>query len=350
MTQISLVIRFSSLGDVVLTSAFTKAHAQTYPDKKLLFITSQAYQNLVAREFFGVDRVITPGNSKLRTKEAFRFGRRVAEDIISRQGNNSISSFEIYDLQGTTKSFLFSLGVQVFFFKTRFQWPKRMCSPKKTLARMLCVLMKWQRDKLRYVFQDHLSLLKDFRPDAHATPELRTQNKKSKSVLVLAPDSQHWKKRWPLKSWETLAIEFLKAKPNAQVRIVGSDEKSILPMVHRLQNQYGDRIEAHLNVAILADLPRLLEGSQLCICNNSAWLHLAEACDVPVLSFAGPIVPYFGFSPWRAKSQELQISLPCRPCDRHGKGECPMKGSDHHACMNRITVDMALKELFAKWI
>lgn len=47
--------------------------------------------------------------------------------------------------------------------------------------------------------------------------------------------------------------------------------------------------------------------------------HLSEAVGVPVLTLFGPTVSDMGFGPWRPESKVIESSLWCRPCGKDGR-------------------------------
>ncbi|MCX6833982.1 MAG: hypothetical protein NTW07_02415, partial [candidate division Zixibacteria bacterium] len=53
-----LVIRFGSLGDVILTSATVLNLRLAYPNHRLIFLTRERYRAVVEK-FYGVDKVET---------------------------------------------------------------------------------------------------------------------------------------------------------------------------------------------------------------------------------------------------------------------------------------------------
>ena len=72
--------------------------------------------------------------------------------------------------------------------------------------------------------------------------------------------------------------------------------------------------------------------------HDTGLMHIAAAFSKPIVSFWGSTVPAFGMYPFypQGKSDNITVeveNLPCRPCSKIGYAQCP-KG--HFACMNQI--------------
>jgi ADP-heptose:LPS heptosyltransferase len=94
-----------------------------------------------------------------------------------------------------------------------------------------------------------------------------------------------------------------------------------------------------LNLAGSLTLPQsadVIQQSQLLVSPDTGLMHIAAALKKPVISIWGNTIPEFGMSPYYPagsgiKNQKFQImNLPCRPCSKIGYAKCP-KG--HFRCM-----------------
>ncbi len=79
----------------------------------------------------------------------------------------------------------------------------------------------------------------------------------------------------------------------------------------------------------------LVKAAQVVVSNDTGLMHIAAAFNKPVISIWGNTVPQFGMTPYEPQSPEnVYISevkgLPCRPCSKLGKKSCPKK---HFDCM-----------------
>lgn len=81
-------------------------------------------------------------------------------------------------------------------------------------------------------------------------------------------------------------------------------------------------------------LAQLLKGSKGVIANDSGLLHFSEALGVNVFAFYGPTRPELGFAPQRSESIAQVTQLWCSPCSKDGS-LCFRVGKNRYACMNQ---------------
>ncbi len=93
----------------------------------------------------------------------------------------------------------------------------------------------------------------------------------------------------------------------------------------------------------------LVKKSRVVITHDTGLMHVAAAFNKPVISVWGNTIPEFGMYPYMPKNPEnshiVQVNgLPCRPCSKIGYNKCPKK---HFDCMMKIDekriVDTALE-------
>lgn len=357
--HLDLILRFTSLGDLVLCSGFVK---KLMLEQKLsehtfrtLFV-SDANLSPIVQKFPGQCESLGLAKAEYRISKAFITGFNLGKKLLKEQTTalsaNSpspifnLSRVRIFDLHHVPKSILFSWGLRLAFALKKIQ-VEVFRTDKKSFKRLVSVWLK--RDLLgqRFVYLDHQKLLSG-RNLPNQVPELLSnaphQNKLARKIL-LAPDAQHWKKRWPIYHWEELFEKFLDLPKHVSFTLVGSKDCLNEELLENFVARFSGRVNNLLGATELTDLPKVAAEHHVCLSGNSAWMHIAEAVNCPVVSLAGPIVSGFGFSPWKSESVELQIPLTCRPCTRHGGGFCHRQGELFHACMKEIEPRHVFREL-----
>jgi heptosyltransferase-2 len=89
----------------------------------------------------------------------------------------------------------------------------------------------------------------------------------------------------------------------------------------------------------------LLKHSQFYIGSDTGLAHLAEAVGTRSLVIFGPTRPDLGFGPWRAESKKIFLSLACSPCSKDGKF-C-YRFFAPYACLNDLKVSEVQRRILS---
>ncbi|MAZ36141.1 MAG: glycosyl transferase [Crocinitomicaceae bacterium] len=94
----------------------------------------------------------------------------------------------------------------------------------------------------------------------------------------------------------------------------------------------------------------LVKQASKVLSNDTGLMHVAAAFNKPTLSFWGNTIPEFGMYPYMPQHPErstiMQVAdLRCRPCSKLGYKKCPKK---HFYCMKLIDADKVVEWVSAK--
>ncbi|MBS1983891.1 MAG: lipopolysaccharide heptosyltransferase II, partial [Bdellovibrionales bacterium] len=321
-----LVIRFSSLGDVVLTTAIFPNLRAHWPQAEISVLTKSAFAPVFDNNPH-VDHVW------VFAPEQQSFGDLIRE--VKAQNYDVI-----IDLHGTLRSWMLRLFAGA---------PLTVAVNKETLARNWLVWFKQPASSLsRSVRERILDCLQPLDVPVvssdtqlfpkHADQVLASFDINPQAQLIgLAPGARYNTKRWPDDQFAE-AGNRLGAFKNSQLLVLG--DKNDQPVAERVF--MGLKVPAK-NLAGWTSLPELfavVSKLSLLITNDSSLLHIGEALKIPLVAIFGPTVRGFGFAPYQKTSRVAEvINLPCRPCTLHGGEECPLK---HHLCMKDVDVNAVL--------
>jgi lipopolysaccharide heptosyltransferase II len=311
-----LIIRLSSLGDIVLTIPLLNAIRAKYPDATIDFLTKNEYVSLV-QTFTAVSNV-----HGLDTKT------RTAAEHLHRELRAKHYD-HVFDLHNNWRS-----------IKIRKELaPSIHIINKRTLKRW--ILVKFKTNLLRNEpdivgrYFEVASILE--LPDTGKGAHIPTASAKTNRV-AFAPGAKHWNKRWPTEYYIEIGKEL--AKRGYIVAIFGSASESTLAeeIIEEVPNAINEcgKYELH-------ELPDAIARCALFIGNDSGLMHIAAATSMPTIAIYGPTVREFGFMPRNENVKILEVNgLDCRPCTTIGLDHCP-KG--HLRCMKDTTPKDVLSAL-----
>lgn len=304
-----LIIRLSSLGDIILTTPIIRALKNIYPNITLDFLVKEKYYD--ALRFNPHLNKIIPFNANSSIKQIRGLIKKEKYDYV-------------IDLHASIRSKLITFGLKAKTFSIK----------KNRIKKFLLVKFK-------------INLLKNYSliPEIYAKciPGLELDNygaeifleklpeiKEKENIIGICPGAFHFSKSWGEKNYLDL-IKFL-IKLNYKVALFGG--KSDLELCERLSNHGKNIVNYSTNDNLLEIAANMLK-CKLILGNDSGLMHLAAALKLPVIVIFTSTVKNFGFEPYKAKSHIIENNdIPCRPCSHVGLDKCP-KG--HFNCANSIS-------------
>lgn len=150
------------------------------------------------------------------------------------------------------------------------------------------------------------------------------------NLVTLAPAAKHRTKEWPPERWASLARS-LCSKGYKVVFVGGKDDADTL---QQIAEQAGLPTSSCFPSYDLYQTLRIIDASAVVVANDSSAVHMAAARRIPVVAIFGSTVPSLGFAPFRVPHAIAEVELSCRPCTHIGRSECP-KG--HLRCLRDIS-------------
>lgn len=286
-----LVIRFSSIGDIVLTTPVIRClHQQLNADVD--FLTKECFKSLLNKNF--------------RINKTYGFSRDLTK-LISVLKLNKYDY--IVDLQTNVRSFKIRSGLGV----------KSFTYSKKRFNRLM--LLKFgvhkQSDHVvdRYFEAiKELEVTNDQQGIDFYTQKTANFNLKKSYISWVIGGTYEPKRLSPQQ------ISDVVSRLKVPVYLIGSEaEKNISSEVLRICS--SDTIFDFCGKTSIEESAFLISKSDLVLSNDTGMMHIASAYDVPIISFWGCTKPSLGFYPYKAnkKSIELISNTSNKPCSKHGK-------------------------------
>ncbi len=315
-----LIVRFSSIGDIVLTSSIIRAIKEQRSDCEIHFITKQTFRSLLEHN---------PHLTKVHT-----FQRSVKEILPQLKAER----FDrIIDLHHNLRSVLLSvyLGVKADRFR------------KLNVLKWVLVNLKWKVMPDLHVVDRYfgavmtLGVENDQKgnelflgPDDYVDLE-KIFHIQPSNCLVIAIGAQFATKRMPL-------VLLLKVLNKIEVPVILCGGETDKELASEILNSLPDKkiIDACGKFTLLQSASIVSQGAAI-LTNDTGLMHIASCFNIPTVSVWGNTVPELGMYPYFPQDK-FRVSihqvngLKCRPCSKIGFQECP-KG--HFDCMNKQDVD-----------
>jgi ADP-heptose:LPS heptosyltransferase len=313
-----LILRLSSLGDIVLTQPVAAWLRHRYPEAQIDFVTKEQFSELVSLMACGLNPV-----SYKKSLAFHRYLRHQRYDLI-------------LDLHGKLSSLLILLAA----------WPQRYAIYNKSIRKRRQIVGGNRTLRIDSTVELYKSALDKLFPDVSlAVPRLVAPKDvflpplpKSKKLIAIFPGAAHETKRYPAKYYK----ELIKASPNHhQYIILGSTEEQDLAF-------YIAQGSSALNFCgklKLGELLAMVDGCDWVISSDSGPMHIAAALQKKQIAIFGATHPRLGFAPQNPHANLLVADLDCQPCSLHGDKQCPL---GHFRCMHSISartiLDIMLSE------
>ncbi len=314
-----LVVRFSSLGDVLLTTPLLKELKKVYPNAEIDFLVKQQFIQAVETNK-NLNRIYELTQNK-NNKILIQTLRKNKYDLVVDLQNNFRS-----------RSLTSKLGVMCVRFK------------KPTLKKFLLVRFKWnlfrEIKSIPEMYFETIPKLSfnDQLPELHLSDEIIPSVKSGERYIGFTPGSKHFTKMYPFEYYIELGKRF-NEEGYTILLFGGSADKEIC---HKLHSSIPNSIDLSTEDDLL-QIARDMKECRLIISNDSGLMHAAVAVNAPVAVICGSTVKEFGFFPYSTKSLIIEnTELKCRPCSHIGRNNCPQK---HFKCMLELAPDIIFTEI-----
>jgi heptosyltransferase-2 len=330
-----LIIRLSSLGDVILATPVIAVLKAGFPHSELFFLTKSGYTDLLRND----PRVFSLVEfDPVRKHSGFSGFMRLISELRSHDFDLLI------DLHANLRSFVLRHLVKSRVkLKYRKRWLRRWLmvhlkvlktKPVRTLESYLEPLQRLgveatERNPLIFLSRDDLEFSNHFL--------LERQVEKNDIVVGVHPGAKWETKRWDAEKFARVCRS-LTEKPDHKIILFGDAEEA------KLVEQVERDIPADRIVRVV-DLPlgRVMSLIKRCDClitNDSGPMHIASALQVPVVAIFGPTHPKLGFAPVGSPNLVLCANVKCSPCSLHGEKRCSKKS---RFCMDLIEPEMVIE-------
>ena len=318
-----LVLRFSSIGDIVLTTPVVRQLKTQLPGAQVHFATKPAYRSLLETNPY-VDKTHVLSGSLgelIRELRAERF------DFILDLHNNLRTRLIRLQLPGVPgRSF------------DKLNWQKwLLVNTKINRLPPLHIVDRYREAATPLGIRDDghgLDYFIPFGQEVDVAAALPPGFRPGQYVAV-AIGAQHATKRLPVEK----LIELVANLAPRPVVLLGGPEDESTGHIIELAFQNNSPLHSSNNPLIFNACGRfslhqsasLVRQAQFVVSHDTGLMHIAAAFGKEIFSVWGNTVPAFGMYPYRTRFQALEVlGLSCRPCSKLGYAKCPQ---GHFKCM-----------------
>ena len=320
-----LLIRLSSLGDVLLTTPAIRTLRQRLPRTKISMLTDEPYRDLVNQNPH-LDEVLT----------------------VNRKDKGLVPSLQLINLLRSKKfdvvfDFQRKFGTSLISWLTQAQIRVGFHRPNGYL---LTTPVEIDRHNRQHVIDDYFQLLgvvgipaDDRELELHVSQENRAfaaQKIGQESVAIPGPTlglfpGASWEfKQWPPQRFVEIGRRYIQDY-QGRVLVFGSSAERALS--EHIAEQIGASAKSLAGEFRLGQLAGFIEHCDLFIANDTGPMHMATALGIPTICLFGP-GNYHKFRPLSSKHISLRYEVACSPCKPFNK-HCQI-----NECMQGISVNL----------
>ncbi len=324
-----LIIKLSSLGDIILSTPGIRAIREKFPRHKISLLVAEESKDVLLRSNY-IDEllVVDTKNKDKGLKGLLGIARTLRKrnfDIVIDLQNNRLSHILSF-LSLCTQRYGYDNGKLSFLLNHRVKENKDKLSPVEHQFRILKMLGIDLRDKgLELWFS---------RDDEEYAQNILSAQWLSDDQKIVGINMAASKK-WISKCWPRDYIARLCEELNFRnMRVVLTGTSADIPEANTVISIAKNAKVINLcGKTSINQLAALIKNCSVYISADSSPLHIAAAVGTPVVALFGPTDP-LRHMPWANKFIVMRKDIECSPCY---KAHCK-----NNRCMSRITVEEVL--------
>ena len=315
-----LLLRFSSIGDIVLTSPVVRCLKTQLPNVEIHFLTKKAFASILDANPY-IDQVHTFDKDTQPLKQVVKALQKEQYTLL-------------IDLHKNLRSWYVArqLGIKTIAFN------------KLNLQKWLLTQFKIDKMPHLHIVDRYLDTVRELNIknddkglDYHIPPQdyidLTTLDQRltDQTFIVFVIGAAHATKRLPASKIKSIC----KMLPKELIVLIGGKgDREAAQIIETAGNQVINacgQFNLHQSASIV-------DRAKVVIAHDTGFMHIAAALKRPIVSIWGNTVPKFGMYPYLPSNGPKftiieQPTLTCRPCSKIGHPQCP-KG--HFNCMNQL--------------
>lgn len=321
-----LIIRFSSIGDIVLTTPVMRCLKQQLEGEvELHYLTKNQYQSILTSnpnvaKVYGIDKSTNEVIEQLKN-EQYDYIIDLHKNLRSKRVTKKLKAL----------SFTFDKLNYQKWLMTTFKINK--------LPALHIVERYLKAVSVLGVENDGLDL-EYYIPESDIVNVTSLPETHQNGYVSFAIGAQHNTKRLPVEKMIKILAEL-----NLPVVLLGGKED--VADAELIKKSLGDLAFIACGKYNLNQSASLVQQSKVLLTHDTGLMHIGAALGVSIVSVWGNTIPEFGMYPYYPSNPEKFViienkELNCRPCSKIGYDKCPKK---HFNCMNELNDSKIVKEV-----
>ena len=319
-----LVIRFSSIGDIVLTSPIVRCLKKKYPESELHFLTKDKFSELVQNNIY-------------------------IDEVKSISSDNEKEIFESLASEDYTLVVDLHKNLRTRKLRKKLSQAKWYSYDKLNIKKWLLVNFKIDLMPDKHIIDRYFDGLK----------ELKIENDNKGEDYFFSSDFKFDLSQYTLTKAEYTVVAiggtyFTKQIPeeldlalfnrlNGKIVMIGggdSDAKKSEELLSQTDNaqviNLCNKLSIEQSAAVIRDAKTIITG-------DTGMMHIASAFDTTINTIWGNTSRQLGMYAYRPNNESIvnhSVPLKCNPCSKLGSDSCPR---GHFKCMNMQNVEQIVK-------
>ena len=330
-----LIIRFSSIGDIVLASPLFRCVKKQLPNAEVHFLTKLSYKIVTAANPYIDKFFYYHDNMNELINDLAQENYDHVIDLHNNIRSNKIKHILKKDTHTinklTFKKFLLTqLHIDVM--------PNKHIT-QRSLSTVLPLGIMDDGEGLDYFISKEDEVGESDIPTGHLA-----------GYIAIVIGATYFTKKFPVHKLIDLCSEI-----NHPIILLGGKEDS----AHGADIAEQDKVKIYnacgkFNISESADI---IKKAKLVISNDTGMLYIACAFQRPVIALWGSTSPALDVEPYYGSNfinnqqkpfyQNVVLGLRCQPCSKYGLNKCPL---EHFKCMEGISVDTIVEKIKVRLI
>lgn len=317
-----LIIRFSSIGDIVLTTPVIRCLKKQVPDAEVHFLTKESFRSILEPNPY-IDKLHVLAHSwELMIHELKEENYDYVIDL-----HHNVKTLRVKKALGVKSFSFYKLNIEKYIYT----------SIKLNILPKVHIVDRYLATLKSFGVKNDQAGLDYFIPEKEETKRNDIPHSHHAGYIACVIGAAHGTKRWPVEKWK----EFAQKMDHPIILLGGKEDAANGKEIASVDDVKVYNSCGKFSINESADL---VKKAKVVITHDTGLMHIAAAFRRPIISLWGNTVPSFGMYPYDGENQPsgtiLQVpKLWCRPCSKIGYDKCPL---GHFKCMQKITVDEVL--------